>query len=53
MERPREAFGFEMPVGNAARVYGMWSAVIGAILFHGDRRGRGCGHVVAGAVAAR
>ncbi|MEV8362649.1 TetR/AcrR family transcriptional regulator [Streptomyces niveus] len=33
MERLREAYGFEMPVGNAARVYGLWSAVIGAILF--------------------
>lgn len=33
MERLREAFGFDMPVGNVARVYGLWSAVIGAILF--------------------
>ncbi|MFD3521812.1 TetR/AcrR family transcriptional regulator [Streptomyces sp. NPDC058653] len=33
MERLRGAFGFEMPVGNVSRVYGLWSAVIGAILF--------------------
>lgn len=33
MERLRGAFGFDMPVGNIARVYGLWSAVIGAILF--------------------
>lgn len=33
MERLREAFGFDMPVGNVVRVYGLWSAVIGAILF--------------------
>lgn len=29
MEGPREAFGFEIPEGNAARVYGPWSNVIG------------------------
>ncbi|MFD5892497.1 TetR/AcrR family transcriptional regulator [Streptomyces sp. NPDC060366] len=33
MERLRGIFGFEMPVGNVSRVYGLWSAVIGAILF--------------------
>lgn len=33
MERLRGQFGFDMPVGNVARVYGLWSAVIGAILF--------------------
>ncbi|WP_066945360.1 TetR/AcrR family transcriptional regulator [Streptomyces lushanensis] len=33
MERLRELFGFQMPVGNVCRVYGLWSAVIGAILF--------------------
>ncbi|MFJ5263733.1 TetR/AcrR family transcriptional regulator [Streptomyces sp. NPDC088387] len=33
MERLRATLGFEMPLGNAARVYGLWSAVIGAILF--------------------
>lgn len=33
MERLRGAFGFEMPVGNVCRAYGLWSAVIGAILF--------------------
>ncbi|MEV8409489.1 hypothetical protein AB0R12_27965 [Streptomyces niveus] len=53
MERPRKAFGFEMPAGNAARVQRLWSAVIGAILFHADRRGGRCGHVVTGAVATR
>ncbi|GAA2691178.1 MULTISPECIES: TetR/AcrR family transcriptional regulator [Actinosynnema] len=29
----REAYGLLMPVGNVARVYGLWSAVIGAVLF--------------------
>ncbi|MEV6419269.1 TetR/AcrR family transcriptional regulator [Streptomyces sp. NPDC051662] len=33
MERLRGLYGFDMPVGNASRVYGLWSAVIGAILF--------------------
>ncbi|MEE1791146.1 TetR-like C-terminal domain-containing protein [Streptomyces sp. BE308] len=33
MERLREVLGFEMPVGNVCRAYGLWSAVIGAILF--------------------
>ncbi|MFD6340122.1 TetR/AcrR family transcriptional regulator [Streptomyces sp. NPDC060131] len=33
MERLRGVFGFDMPVGNVSRAYGLWSAVIGAILF--------------------
>ncbi|MDT0444693.1 TetR/AcrR family transcriptional regulator [Streptomyces johnsoniae] len=33
MERLRQTYGFDMPVGNISRVYGLWSAVIGAILF--------------------
>ncbi|MFI5779311.1 TetR/AcrR family transcriptional regulator [Nocardia sp. NPDC051570] len=33
MARLRGRLGFEMPVGNLFRVYGLWSAVIGAILF--------------------
>jgi hypothetical protein len=33
MERLRGVYGFEMPVGNVFRTYGLWSAVIGAILF--------------------
>ncbi|MHA6762938.1 TetR/AcrR family transcriptional regulator [Streptacidiphilus sp. PAMC 29251] len=33
MARLRESFGFEMPVGNVFRAYGLWSAVIGAVLF--------------------
>lgn len=33
MEALRDLFGFSMPVGNVLRVYGVWSAVIGAIFF--------------------
>jgi AcrR family transcriptional regulator len=33
MERLRQQYDIAMPVGNAARVYGLWSAVVGAILF--------------------
>jgi hypothetical protein len=33
MERLRQQFGLEMPASNVARVYGLWSAVTGAILF--------------------
>ncbi|WHT16383.1 TetR/AcrR family transcriptional regulator [Crossiella sp. CA-258035] len=33
MEKLRLAHGLTMPVGNVARVYGLWSAIVGAILF--------------------
>ncbi|MFC8436099.1 TetR/AcrR family transcriptional regulator [Streptomyces sp. NPDC057253] len=33
MERLRHRYGLQMPSENIARVYGLWSAVIGAVLF--------------------
>ncbi|MEV7427616.1 MULTISPECIES: TetR/AcrR family transcriptional regulator [unclassified Streptomyces] len=33
MERLRHSYHLDMPVENVARVYGLWSAVIGAVLF--------------------
>lgn len=33
MERLRQGFDLEMPAENVARVYGLWSAIFGAILF--------------------
>lgn len=33
MERLRRAYDLDMPTDNVSRVYGLWSAVIGAILF--------------------
>ncbi|UOZ06387.1 TetR/AcrR family transcriptional regulator [Amycolatopsis sp. WQ 127309] len=33
MERLRQQHGLDMPASNVARVYGLWSAVTGAILF--------------------
>ncbi|MGW0521509.1 TetR/AcrR family transcriptional regulator [Crossiella sp. NPDC003009] len=33
MEKLRHDHGLTMPVGNVARVYGLWSAIVGAILF--------------------
>ncbi|MFD4637458.1 TetR/AcrR family transcriptional regulator [Lentzea sp. NPDC058436] len=33
MERLRRTYGIDMPANNVSRVYGLWSAIIGAILF--------------------